>query len=365
MKPGIHKRLYTVLSPSTTTTGIRVRPYYTASSLPTQTAPPSRLPSRLPTEPKHNAHAAFSVTPPGDQDIPTIPTQLCTQQYQPKFNAPSNASTSSCPPSKSKSTRIRYQLDVGAFGIPKRCHKQRSFQTFTPDDSNLAVSVGEDAYFIRENAMGVADGVGGWARTSSSHHNPPDAIYSSPSALFARRLMHYTSAELSSPPHLFPLSNGSLEEIHDFGPPSELESHLSELSEGIDVLQILERAYERTVNAHVQPQHCGSPPLHTGSSTALVAVLDHVHAPPSNPGSATASESYDRSSSRTSRSSPPLESKNDPEVKLELPTSPVPVVKIAHIGDCMAMLVRGEEIVWRSEEMWWAVSRFQRAIFVP
>ena len=32
------------------------------------------------------------------------------------------------------------------------------------------------------------------------------------------------------------------------------------------------------------------------------------------------------------------------------------VMKIAHVGDCMGMLVRDEEIVWRSEEMWWSVS---------
>lgn len=32
------------------------------------------------------------------------------------------------------------------------------------------------------------------------------------------------------------------------------------------------------------------------------------------------------------------------------------VLRIAHLGDCMAMLVRGEEIVWRTDEMWWNVS---------
>lgn len=31
------------------------------------------------------------------------------------------------------------------------------------------------------------------------------------------------------------------------------------------------------------------------------------------------------------------------------------VIKIAHVGDCMGMLVRDEEIVWRTEEMWWDV----------
>jgi len=30
------------------------------------------------------------------------------------------------------------------------------------------------------------------------------------------------------------------------------------------------------------------------------------------------------------------------------------VIRIAHLGDCMGILVRGDDIVWRSEEMWWA-----------
>ena len=35
-------------------------------------------------------------------------------------------------------------------------------------DGSQAVQVGEDAYFIRENAMGIADGVGGWAKSRGS-----------------------------------------------------------------------------------------------------------------------------------------------------------------------------------------------------
>jgi hypothetical protein len=59
----------------------------------------------------------------------------------------------------------RYTLDVGAYGIPKRGHRVRALHTHAEaTDAPLAVQVGEDAYFIRENAMGVADGVGGWAR---------------------------------------------------------------------------------------------------------------------------------------------------------------------------------------------------------
>ncbi|KAF8228709.1 hypothetical protein L208DRAFT_1403405 [Tricholoma matsutake] len=347
---GIQQRLCTVLSPSSA----RPRLYHTSTALPLSffdspqpPTPTSRLPSRIPSEPKHS-QLALTLSPPPDQDLASIfYTQNAQYLSLPKYPTTISTLNSTKPTSSSRHNRIRirYQLDVGAYGIPKRCRNhtppQRSFQTYVPDDSSFAVSIGEDAYFIRDNAIGVADGVGGWARSS---FNPPDSSFPSPSALFAHRLMHYTSDELSSPP-----PQDSLQESCDLNPASELESHLSDLSEGIDVLQILERAYERTVNAHVHPQSNGSTPLHTGSSTALVAVLDHVHVPPADRVSTTASESHAPSTT------PPLPKlRNDPEVKLESPTSPVPVVKIAHIGDCMGMLVRGEEIVWRSEEMWWA-----------
>ncbi|KAJ7483235.1 hypothetical protein FB451DRAFT_954247, partial [Mycena latifolia] len=63
----------------------------------------------------------------------------------------------------------RYTLDVGAYGIPKRCHHARhharSLHTQAQmTDGERGVQVGEDVYSIRENVMGVADGVGGWAR---------------------------------------------------------------------------------------------------------------------------------------------------------------------------------------------------------
>ena len=45
------------------------------------------------------------------------------------------------------------------------------------------------------------------------------------------------------------------------------------------------------------------------------------------------------------------------------------VIRIAHVGDCMGMLIRGDEIVWRSEEMWWGVSVFSfvrfLSVFLP
>lgn len=158
----------------------------------------------------------------------------------------------------------------------------------------------------------------------------------------------------------------------------ELEDSLEDLEDGLDVLMILERAYEKTIKAHVvveesapvawpppllsipedQPLSTApsdavvSPPtsplppeipvvlqpklvpLKTGSSTALVAVLQH-----SRP------------------STLPRPSPHRPML-FNLPASPKPthdaVLKIAHLGDCMGMLVRDEHIAWRSAEMWWA-----------
>jgi serine/threonine protein phosphatase PrpC len=51
--------------------------------------------------------------------------------------------------------------------------------------NDLSVQVGEDAYFCRQDAMGVADGVGGWC-----------SVKNADPALFSRRLLHHVSSEL-------------------------------------------------------------------------------------------------------------------------------------------------------------------------
>jgi hypothetical protein len=242
-----------------------------------------------------------------------------------------------------------------------------------------------------------------------------------PSALFARRLMHFCSAEvdtvskpapLSSPPSpslrassrpqfsftcsssrptptpilashapswhwsdntspTFLSTSSSLPSSFTLSSPGfrsrkpdiseleqDLEDSLEELSDGIDVLRILESAYDRTLKAHVVaspdaasdascspspacptstqsmdipgPSSCRGKvvPLMSGSSTALLAVLDHAPSDPSTFPSISATN---------------LEAEDGYDA----------VIKIAHVGDCMCMLVRGEEIAWRSEEMWW------------
>ena len=208
--------------------------------------------------------------------------------------------------------------------------------------------------------------------------------------------MHYCSDEVSNYHHppASPLSSSEMDGLLFDGMDSEdlyseLEDSLSDLEEGVDVLMILENAYERAIKAHVvnpTPEHSVPPgpatpsrvpiqaslkpsprPLKAGSSTALLAVLEQPAGRSTN--------------TRTMRSPPPpnhrsrsasrcrSEPAEDPAtmtagmgpVRSTSPSTPRTlahqrdaVIKIANLGDSMAMLVRGRDIVWRSEEMWWA-----------
>lgn len=183
----------------------------------------------------------------------------------------------------------------------------------------------------------------------------------------------------------------------------QLDDSLEELADGLDVLMILERAYDKTMRAHVkQPDSCGesagderaartsslstadkeesaspnsassssSPkstphppqpvPLLEGSATALLAVLDH--APVSAvPPQRTSSHPTTRSSfffpqPRAGLNQPQPAGTNAPGARSQEEPRAGAVIRIAHLGDCMGMLIRGEEIVWRTEEMWWNVS---------
>jgi len=208
-----------------------------------------------------------------------------------------------------------------------------------------------------------------------------------PSALFASRLMHYCSDEVSNYHHpqaatpSAPETGGILFGGTDFEDLySELEDSLSDLEEGVDVLMILDNAYERAIKAHVvnpvpehavpiQPSPKPSPQLlKAGSSTALLAVLEQPTARSANIGAKRPSPSSPNHRSRSvSRPRPEL---TDDPVTMTAGMGPVPatsaalprtfphqrdaVIKIANLGDSMAMLVRGRDIVWRSEEMWWS-----------
>ncbi|KAJ7089898.1 hypothetical protein B0H15DRAFT_922698 [Mycena belliarum] len=457
-----HPRFYTALPRvGRVRSNSASRALYTSNSLPTSffdtPPPPNRngpilTTHRLPIEGKgeveaHNAnphptHAPLALAAPHAPGAPPSAAQLALfKPYGAPGPARAPAAAHAGGATRERRRRgPRYTLDVGAYGIPKRCHRahggHRGLHS-QATDAPLAVQVGEDAYFIRENAMGVADGVGGWARVK---HLAPVPGPSSPSAsaLFARRLMHFCADEVdrasaaasapipipivapweaprqpysaarparaayaghsappaswvdfapwSEPASFAPWSESASfapwSDAHAPDPETELAAELDELADGLDVLMILERAYERTLGAHVVPAPEDAPsssrpsaattpgvsvsppsslpwtlplpftkpakeprtiPLRAGSSTALVAVLDYV--PTSTLGE------YASLASTAATAVPPHHTSH-PHPPPPAPAT-TPVLRIAHVGDCMGMLVRDGEVAWRSEEMWW------------
>lgn len=106
-------------------------------------------------------------------------------------------------------------------------------------------NVGQDAYFLKNDAMGVADGVGGWA--AQPHADP---------SLFSRLLMHFFYAELQQ------LDETLYRSLDD---PQDMDDVLSEwfICNPVDMLQT---AWERCVRASKREGILGS-------STALTAIL--------------------------------------------------------------------------------------------
>ena len=155
-----------------------------------------------------------------------------------------------------------YRLLPAVHGLPKP--RPRALPP-TDDSLYFAHQVGEDAYFIRPDALGVADGVGGWA----SHKHQRSTAAPANSALFSRRLLHYCSMEM---------------DMHHSADP--------------DPVEILQRGYETSVGLSLADGV-------VGSSTVLLAVL--------------AKEAKE--------------------------------LRIAHVGDCCAYVIREREIVFRTMEM--------------
>lgn len=131
----------------------------------------------------------------------------------------------------------------GAYGIPKsgasehvaRTSKGKGKEHVELVEHDLSVSVGEDAYFLRTDSLGVADGVGGWSRHAGS--NP---------ARWSLKLMHHCSAELAR-----------YEDVDDA---------LFLRYNDVDPVEVLQRAFEKSL---AESKEEGV----IGSSTALVAVL--------------------------------------------------------------------------------------------
>ncbi|KAH9810579.1 phosphatase 2C-like domain-containing protein [Melampsora americana] len=171
-----------------------------------------------------------------------------------------------------------YSFTNAASGIPKTSSKSLgsfdesyNFKILNSRPSSrlstnhdLSVQIGEDAYFLRNDSLGVADGVGGWSGKPGAN-----------SAWFSNKLMHHCSFELSR-----------YEDTED----EVFSDHQS-----IDPVEILQRAYEKSLNESKQEGIIGS-------TTALVAIL------------------------------------RDDELR------------IANLGDCCCSIIRGNDYIFRSEE---------------
>ncbi|KAJ3142055.1 hypothetical protein HK100_003250 [Physocladia obscura] len=107
------------------------------------------------------------------------------------------------------------------------------------DPAGLCVRVGEDAYFVRKDGLGVADGVGGWAHVFKGSN----------AALFSSRLMYHVASQLD---YFDDLTND-----YDIN-----EYYL------LDPIKVLQVACERTLED--AGKGAGSA---VGSTTALIAFL--------------------------------------------------------------------------------------------
>eukprot|EP00842_Homolaphlyctis_polyrhiza_P006903 jgi/Hompol1/801/HPOL_005446-RA len=100
-----------------------------------------------------------------------------------------------------------------------------------------SIQVGEDSYFCRPDAMGVADGIGGWSDVPKAN-----------SALYALKLMHYAQLEF--------------EKLAD----STSAEYSEDAYSNVDPKEVLQRSYDQT------NKDAASEGL-MGSTTALIIVL--------------------------------------------------------------------------------------------
>ncbi|GAA5941617.1 hypothetical protein JCM1841_000592 [Sporobolomyces salmonicolor] len=185
--------------------------------------------------------ASTSQTQQGSSSSNPPPATLFS--HPPPSHIPSHALPSFFGSALSIARRSNLSFRNGAYGIPKAggphdrvsAKGKEKMPDLDESEHYLSVGVGEDAYFLRADSLGVADGVGGWSGHAGA--NP---------ARWSRKFMHHCSAELAR-----------YENIDD-----ELFLQYYE----IDPVDVLQRAFEKSL------AECKDEGV-IGSSTALLAVL--------------------------------------------------------------------------------------------
>ncbi|KAJ1817949.1 hypothetical protein LPJ56_003950 [Coemansia sp. RSA 2599] len=181
-----------------------------------------------------------------------IAAKLKTSQNTKSLQSGSSRRAENAPSSARLKSPKNYMFAHAATGIPKFENRvplpkktvppaisasSGNIKTFGLDgtEEEMATSAGEDAFFHRSDALGIADGVGGWA-----------GVKDADPSLFARRLMHHVCLEVQR-----------YEDIDD-----EMFSHYYEAAP----VDILRRAYDITLDEMEAMAM-------RGSSTACVVVL--------------------------------------------------------------------------------------------
>ncbi|KAJ3342676.1 hypothetical protein HDU83_005993 [Entophlyctis luteolus] len=107
------------------------------------------------------------------------------------------------------------------------------------DANGLCVRVGEDAYFVRKDGIGVADGVGGWSQV----------LKGSNASLFSSRLMFHVAAQLDF--------------FDDFSNDYDINDYYN-----LDPVKVMQIACDRTL------EDAGKGPSRAvGSTTAMIAFI--------------------------------------------------------------------------------------------
>ncbi|KAG0202647.1 hypothetical protein BGX28_004907 [Mortierella sp. GBA30] len=139
-----------------------------------------------------------------------------------------------------QNTRHNYVFAHGASGFAKHPSKAATL-TQEEDRAYFSVQVGEDSYFRRHDALGVADGVGGWSGTTGKFLQ-----FCANPALYSRKLMHYAFLELEK------YDNIEEEAFYDYF--------------NVNPVQILQKSYDQSARDAKQEGLIGS-------STACLAIL--------------------------------------------------------------------------------------------
>lgn len=149
-----------------------------------------------------------------------------------------------------------YIFTHGASGFAKHRHRYTTPDHTKKNEHYYSIQIGEDAYFRRSDAIGVADGVGGWTGVSgkikendySINQHDFNVYIAANAALYSRKLMHHAYMEL--------------ERFDNVDDPSFYQY------DDADPVSILEKSYEESMQEAKQEGIIGS-------CTACLAILRH------------------------------------------------------------------------------------------